>query len=413
MRKVLLQTATIQGMGVMLMFAVTLLVARLGGPSEQGSFAFVKSTTDFLVSIFSLGLPPAIVYLLNRTGDGHNMIYRYSLSYGVVLTLSLPVLVWIVARQSGLPEDKISLVFRSVAIGCAGAWLTTFALLRGLILVHSDGPIFSLISILQWIVIAIVAVLLLNRNDFVFEAAYFMAGAISVAAALFYLKFLNGNAPAEYNLYSLRYRRSPSVNWSMLKNQSLHVLLQSSLLGAQPFVTNAALAHSDSKLELIGIFNVASFGMLIPNLLVSLVAPVLYNRWSKSLQWSSLNQVIYRSLLIACFVQISTLPLITYTEFFIQFTFGEDFVAASPAARIMLLAVFAVVAGRIITPALQGIGATQWVTYSCVVRIVAGIFVGSVGIICIGQSALVAIALAWCLAEYAALLTLLAKAQLR
>ena len=87
MRKLLAQTFAIQGIGVMLMVGVTIMVARWGGTVSQGSFAIVKSTTDLMVAAFSLGLPPAIVFLLNRTGTGHAAVYRLILRYGLALML--------------------------------------------------------------------------------------------------------------------------------------------------------------------------------------------------------------------------------------------------------------------------------------------------------------------------------------
>lgn len=403
MRKVLAQTFLIQGAGVALMLAVTLFISRLGGPDAQGGFALVKSATDLLVGLCSLGLPSAIVYLLNRTASGHAAVYRHCRRYGNFLALLLPVPVFAAVYFSGIEANTSAAIVRSLAIALAAAWLTQFALLRAVLLVFRDGPIFSALSILQWVVIALVVMPLLNSNPYVFEIAYCAAGAVSLLAIILYLRRfgLVGIAASQQD--------TSAINWPILRQQSGHVLAQTALLGLQPFLTNALLAQYDPSLIDAGLFNVASMVITLPNLLVALVAPVLFNRWSKSLDWEGISVLARNALWIGLAGQAIALLALPLVGTLLGFIFGASFLAATLATQIMLLATLAVITGRILTPALQGLGLTHVATLSCVCRLVIGLLTVVVTLNYLMAPPIVAMAIAWCLGEYAAFAVLIMR----
>ena len=409
MRRILTQTVGMQGLGVALMFGVTLLVSRLGGPESQGNFALVKSATDLQVAIFSFGLPPAIVFLLNRTGTGHRAAFRLSLLYGLVLVLVLPLLDFVLLLASGAVTGLPQIAAHAIGIGLASAAMTALALLRGLLLVHDDGPAFSSLSILQWAVIALVAVLLLNRSAYVFELAYLIAGIASLCAVLMLLQRTGCYRIQE----SLTKNDSGSIvddgiNWPIIRSQSGNVLLQAVTLGLQPFLSNLLLSRSEHGSVDVGLFNVASMVVVIPNLLVALVAPVLYNRWSKTLEWAGLSKIVRNALWLGVAAQCLTLLAMPLVEPVILLVFGEPFAAAATATRVLLLATLPIIAGRIVSPALQGIGSTLWVSVSCIVRLVVAISLTLAGM-GLDASPILALAAAWCAGEYAALAVLLMK----
>lgn len=398
MRRLIAQTFAIQGLGVILMFGVTLLVSRLGGAAAQGSFALVKGATDLLVAIFSLGLPPAIVFVLNSTRSGHGVVYRAALKYTAGLTLALPLLVAFSLVKFSNASLDWELALKALAIGSAGAWLTGFALLRGLLLVRTDGPGFSLISILQWVIIGAIAVVLLNRTPFVFELAYCAAGAVSLLAVTLYLRrFKKPAAEASGDR---------GLNWALLRAQSSHVLLQAILFGIQPFASSAALARWDLSMVSTGLFNIASMVVTLPNLLVALVAPVLFNRWSKSLDWAGLIEIRRNALMLGTVGQVCAVLAMSAVAPVVSLVFGSEFAGAVGATQILLLAVLPVLSGRILTPALQGLGLTHVVSRSCLARFVVGVI--AAGLLALAaQPALGAIAWGWVAGEYAALVILL------
>jgi O-antigen/teichoic acid export membrane protein len=403
MRKLIAQTFAIQGIGVGLMFALTLLVSRLGGPEAQGSFALVKSATDLLVGIFSLGLPSAIIYLLNKSGSGHGIVYRLSIQYGLVLALILPIITGAAIIFSGTESNINSVIMRSTVIGFAAALLTQLALLRAVLLVCTDGPLFSTLAIVQWLVLGVVALPLLHANVYAFEIAYCASGAACLLLVKLYLRHFGIRA-------SITVRKGQSLlDWSVLYKQSGHVFIQTALFALQPFLTNAALARYDTSLTIAGLFNIASMVITLPNLLVALVAPVLFNRWSKSLDWVGMAAVVRNAWWIGIAGQLLALAALPSVGPVIIFIFGDQFVAATEATQIMLLATFAVITGRILTPALQGLGLTHVATWSCLCRMLVGLLTAIV-VLCSGiSSPLASMAIAWCASEYAALGILLLR----
>lgn len=397
MRKLLAQTFAIQGIGVVLMVGVTSMVARWGGTASQGSFAIVKSMTDLMVAAFSLGLPPAIVFLLNRTGTGHAAVYRLILRYGLALMLVLPLLSLPLIMLGGTRQGGEVPIIQAISIGLAGAWLTQFALLRGLLLTYTDGPVFSALSVMQWAVIAVVALVLLNRSAYVFEIAYALAGAISLCAIFVYLRrFQSADTHAS----------SSEIEWRILRQQAMHVLLQASVLGLQPFLTNLFVARHAGTLTDVGLFSIASMVVTLPNLLVALVAPVLYNRWSKSLDRQGMLVVRRNALLLGIAAQFAAVACFPLVQPVIRLVFGQPFVAATEAVYLLLLAALPIVCGRILTPALQGLGLTGQVTISCISRLAATFVAASVAKI-YGMPILLAAAVGWCVGEYVAVAFLL------
>lgn len=385
------------------MFTLTLLVSRLGGPEAQGSFALVKSATDLLVGIFSLGLPSAIIYLLNKSSGGQYVIYRHSIRYGLILAIVLPVLIGAATIVSGSETNISAAVIRSTAIGLAAALFTQFALMRAILLVYTDGPLFSTLAIVQWFVLAAVALPLLNTSIYVFELAYFVAGAVCLGVVMLYLRHFGVNT-------AITAEQEPtSIDWLVLCKQSGHVFVQSGLFALQPFLTNAVLARHDPSLTAAGLFNVASLVITLPNLLVALVAPVLFNRWSKSLDWIGLTKVTRNAWWVGVAGQLLALAALPLVKPVIILIFGAPFVAAAQATQIMLFATLAIITGRILTPALQGLGLTHVATWSCLSRMIVGILVAIFALFCAPTPPLVAMAIAWCISEYAALGVLLLR----
>jgi O-antigen/teichoic acid export membrane protein len=398
MKRVLAQTLSIQSLGVLLMLATTLLVARMGGADAQGNFALVKSLNDFLVAIFSLGMPSAIVYLINQNGHGHFVILRHIWRYSFALLLLLPMITYMVLYWLYPEAPAVTRIIQAVLIGAGSALMTGYGLQRAILLVRDDGPVFSFLSIIPGAIVTVTIIILLNRNTFAAEFAYAFAGIFGIILMHLGLrKALSGLPPEDPQL---------PLDWRMLRAQSSHVFVQGILFGLQVFLTNAALEFADPTMVAVGLFNVASMVITLPNLLVSLVAPVLFNRWSKSLTWAGYAAIKRNSLLLGGAAQILAMVAIPLITPVLSFIFGAEFVAASGAVKIMLGSVLAVFAGRIITPALQGLGCNWIVTWSCAARLGVG---GALAITLMSQSypPMLCFACGWLAGEYAALLMLL------
>lgn len=397
MKRLLVQTSLIQSLSVALMLATTLYATRVGGASAQGSLALVKSFNDLLVAIFALGLPSAIVITINRSGRAHSSIVRAIAIYSVILLPALPF-VTCAAFVLFVDGNQQNILGKSFLIGAGAAFFVSFALLRGVLLTFMDGPLFSFISILHWIFIFIATVLLINRTEMTFEIAYFVAGLCSLVLLWLNLRRPLLALPADIG-------HAP-IDWKVLRAQSFHVAIQAVLYGLQPYLSTVLLARNDPGLVSAGLFNVAALMITLPNLLVALVAPVLLNRWSKDLDWMGLRNVRRHALVVAVIAQAIGLSAWPLVPLGLQTVFGDDFVQGTTAVRILLFAPFAVIAGRVLSPALQGLGRNRDVTTSCLWRLVA--LCATVAAMALaGYPLLTALSVGWVVGEYAALITLL------
>lgn len=397
MQRSIVQTIVLQGLGALIMLATTLLIARTGGVTAQGSFALVKSINDLQVAICSMGLPAGVVYMLNKTGMGHRPLFRFSLRYGVFLLGALSLFdagLLIVIRPA---LDLSTLALTAVLLGVAASFSTAYALQRGIALVRTDGLSFSLLSVVPPVVIALTVVALLNSAPHPVEFAYALSGVLCLVASAAYLR---------HSLRSLPYGTAADINWPMLRGQSLQVFLQAVILGFQFFLSNAWLEGVDPTLALAGLFAVASMVVTLPNQVVAMVSPILYNRWSQSLDVAGFAIVRQNVLWLAAAAQALAFIGMALAPLLVPLIFGASFAAAVPAVWILLCTTFAVVAGRVLTPALQGMGNAALVTWSCAVRLVLIGFVVPAAR-AMGSDPLLAISMAWAVGEYGALVVLI------
>lgn len=392
MKRLLAQTLVIQCLGVLLLLGITLFVARIGGAEEQGRFALVKSINDLQVALFSLGLPSGLVFTLNKSGSGHRAAFQAVLIYtSCLLALATAVnfftLAWL------LPDTgTTSRLEQATLIAGASALLTGYGIQRGLVLVRTDGTLFSLVSILPAASLTIAIVVLLGRTGLAIEIAYAVSGVVCFTSTTLYLRRV---------LLSFPTPRSSPIDWAVLVRQSLHVFIQALLFSAQIFGTNAWMKSQDASLADLGLFNISSMVVTIPNLLIGLVAPVLFNRWSRSLPTSGLRGVFGGALLAGAITQGIALLAIPLVDSALGQIFGREFQGAARSTTILLFSIFAVTTSRILTPALQGLGHNHLVTWSCMARVgVAATFIWLAR--WAGTSFLDAVALGWLAAECAA-----------
>jgi O-antigen/teichoic acid export membrane protein len=397
MRRVLTQTVIIQSFGMALILSTTLFVSRIGGPDAQGGLALVKSISDLQVAICSLGLPSGIVYVLNKTGQGHRPAFRISLLYALFLIIALTVLD-VILLHFIRPESGIyHLLIQAALFGSASGLATGYALQRGIVLVQSDSWAFSLLSVLPAVVIATTVVLLLRSTPFAVELAYAISGLLCLTASTLYLRVSLGERPNGSHA---------DVDWSTLRQQSLNVFLQGIIFGFQVFLTNAWLESIDATLKIAGLFAIASMVITLPNQLIAMVAPVLFNRWSKMLDWRGYRVIRRNSALLALGGQTLGFLSIPLVGVVLGWVFGTPFLAAQTATMIMLTSLFAVITGRILTPALQGLGCNWIVTLSGIARFLVGSALAAT-VYQLYHSPLTALAVGWVVGEYAALAILI------
>ncbi|MEZ5696736.1 MAG: hypothetical protein R3E18_09965 [Sphingomonadaceae bacterium] len=264
--------------------------------------------------------------------------------YGLALMLVLPLVSLYFLGVAEVGAYNGQLVVQAIAIGLASAWLTQFALLRGLLLTFTDGPAFSALSVMQWFILGAVTVVLLGHTTFVFEIGYAVSGALSMAVIIVYLRRF---------LSTAEHTGGNSINWRTLRVQSTHVLLQAGLFGVQPFLTNSMLARWGNGLQEVGLFNVASMVVTLPNVLVlprcaGFCSTAGANRsigpdFAGRPQW--VNSLVPRARLA-----LLASPLVSSVV--ARWFLVRNLVALRMPHKYYCSAIFAIVAGQILTPAL-------------------------------------------------------------
>lgn len=397
MRRHLTFAVVIQAFGIGLLLATSLYVARIGGAEAQGSFALVKSITDLQVAICSLGLPAGIVYMLNKTGTGHRPLFRFSLGYGALLVVALCLFNAGLLAAIRPAFDAGTLALNAVLLGVAAALSTAYALQRGIVLVRTDGLMFSLLSVLPALTISASILVLLNRSPHPMELAYAISGLVCLIASSSYVHI---------SLRDLPLGDRSAVDWPMLRGQSSQIFFQAAILGLQLFLSNAWLEAMDSTMALTGLFAIASMVVTLPNQLVAMASPILYNRWSQTMDVAGLAVVRRNTMVLAAGIQALALVGMILAPYVVPFVFGAPFAGAVPAVCVLLCTPFAVVSGRVLTPALQGMGHVTLVTWSCGVRLL--LIVAAVPTaLATGLDPLMAVSVGWAVGEYGALATLL------
>ena len=144
-----------------------------------------------------------------------------------------------------------------------------------------------------------------------------------------------------------------------------------------------------------------------PNLLVAMVAPVLFNRWSKELTTNTLFPILRNIAIGSIIIQLAGSLLWPVAKPLVPVILGDRFSEYVPAMTLLVLSFFAVLSTRAMTPAFQGIGKNNWVTYSCTARFVSilaslALFLNMPSSFNILESS----AWSWVIGEYAALITL-------
>jgi O-antigen/teichoic acid export membrane protein len=280
-----------------------------------------------------------------------------------------------------------------VAIGSAA--MIGYTMQRAILLTRTDGDVFSAVTAAPSFMFLVLLPLSVLIGIAPIASAYFIVGLASIALThiLLTLKF-----PTVSN------EAARDIDWRMVLSQSGHMLLQSVAYGLQPLITVALLQRHSNGSVLAGLFNIAALVFILPNLLMAMVAPVFYNRWSKLLDHAGLKTIATKAAMIAGGLQVLALMAWPLAEPAAALVFGEGFRQAAPAIQIMALGAAPLAFTRILSPAFQGLGSMETLTLSCFLRLVP------IGVLAVIQPAdpLAAASIAWVAGEYLAAIVVLA-----
>jgi O-antigen/teichoic acid export membrane protein len=360
-RRNLILNVVIQTLGAASSFVVIAGLARVAGPAVQGEYAVYKSLVDVQVALLTLGLPSGFVYVVNKGLIPGAVLAKWS-TRGLPLFLfaSSTITFAYLALRSGEPSRSLATTTALLALAVAAT--TFYALMRGIVLTQTDGAGFAWLSALPPISLMVLAILGVALGTWSLAVSFAASALLAAVAAV-----------------ALRRRtaiRQPVADagpaaWTTLRKQSFHSFLQGLFQSGAIFATIAMMQVLGAGVVDVGHFNVASLAVVGPNLLVAMIAPVLYSRWTRTLTRSTRGPLVGRALRIAVGMQVLALGLVPVIAPLLAFLLGEDYRPAAVAMVPLLLAVLPLAATRVIAPALQATGDTAVATFSWGVRLAA------------------------------------------
>lgn len=361
-RRNLVLNVVIQTLGAASSFVVIAALARVAGPAVQGEFAVYKSLVDVQVALLTLGLPSGFVYVVNKGLVSGALLARWSARGVPAFLVAGSLITFVYLATRGEPTEQ-GLPLTAGLLGVAVAATTYYALLRGVVLTQTDGAGFAWLSALPPMSLMVLAVAGVGFDAWSLAVSFAASALLAAAAAL----GLHRRTPAPAAVPAV----TSASAWSTLRTQSFHSFLQGLFQSGAIFATIAAMQVLGARVTDVGHFNVASLAVVGPNLLVAMIAPVLYSHWTRTLTRATRGPLLRRSLKIAAGMQALALLLIPVVTPLLTFLLGEDYREAAVAMVPLLLAVLPLAATRIIAPALQATGDTSVASVSWGIRLAA------------------------------------------
>lgn len=396
-RKAILISLIIQGIGSLAPLLTVIALARVAGPQAQGTFSAFKTWMDLVSSVVIFGFPQAFVYLINKGVCSRTQLLNATIFYVTATTLLVvpATALSLAVGYTVLPVGQ-SVVFYSVvvAIGMGPVFLNR--LVRGIYLTIDDGFLFSLITSAPtfFLMIAVPAAGL--WDPFRYDLAFLVAGLLTLGATWPWLTRIIGQSP-DYRLHLER------IPFRPLSEQSIQTFLQSIAFTLQPVIAIYILQRQGAALTAVAFFTAATIIVVGVNILFGLVAPILFNRWSAAMDDALLRRISRYSLMLAAAFGLLGTISVPVLPFVVPMMFGIDYDPAVWAFQAMVIAIAPVAFTRSLYPAVHAAGRPSLNTVSCIVRLASG----GVAQICMalsGLSPLVAAVGGWVIAEWAAAL---------
>lgn len=378
----------VQVLGVLMSFVTIIVVARWGGAATQGVFFTYKTLADFLSASILFGLPQAYVFLINKERASVSGLVAFSFLYSALATALALVAVFVQLKSSLLPATGF---FAATALAMGVGGYVLHGLARGIILTRTIASAFSMFSVAPAILLLVAIVVQFSGDKPDFPMAIGCAGLLSgLAGAIWLMKLCR---PRLRDLAHLPY-------WALV-TQSLHTFIQSSLYAAQPVLTVVMFRARMATDSDIGNFSIAITAFAAINVGVSLLAPVLFNRWSKSISWDHYATLARRTYWTAGILTVLTGIALSAAQPVVGGALGDEYREAVLPVQLMALAVFPLLSTRFLSSAIHALGHPGVNSISCVLRLatVAAFFTGAYPFM---DNMLVVGALSWVAGEWAA-----------
>ncbi|MEH8116280.1 oligosaccharide flippase family protein [Aeromonas allosaccharophila] len=343
MLKKLVSSVLIQSCGTVASFATVWIISNKIGMAQQGLFAIVKSWIDFLIVLGCFGFPQSVIFVVNKYKIDASHLVRLCMTY--ILLLIIPFfllsLIW-----SSFYTDKVSESFFLLIISLSSVFLVGHAILRGLFLTKNDGVMFSLLSILPSISLLFCFVLGMKINNVSVYYAYFLSAVISISFA-FYILFEPG---------VFKKRRLQRDAMTELWEKGGDAFLQAISVVTLPMLTYMFLSISGIRSDEIGGFNIATYLYMMFSIPFGMIAPILFNRWSKSFVLNEIRYEVKYFLWVSVGIFILMIIISNYMDFIMSFLPWDDLSNIIPPAKILAYAAAPMLVCRVITAYFLAIG---------------------------------------------------------
>lgn len=388
-RRAVASNVAVQAIGPASAFLTVFVIARLGGPADQGQFAQLKALVDLMVALGCFGFPQGFVYVVNKLGASASALARWSRLYAAAF-VPVALLAAVGAQRLGYLGGGGAAGLGSVAVvTVAAALLVLHGLWRGLYLTHSTGGSFAVFTILPAVALLalVLAAMLAGWPRFDWLILLSTLPTVLVAAVMM-RPVLGGGGPAGY-------RGQP---WGPLLTNGLHSFVQAMLMTLQPLAAYGLVRLHGGDTRDVGLLNVGLFLVQALTVPITMVSPLLFARWTSVADHGlieRLRAVTGRALGLGAAAGV---VLALATVVVVPLVFGADYGGAVRPAQAMLLVLPLVCHARVVSPALHARGRPGINTTAYALRL--GVF--ALGALLLPRAVphlLVAIAAAWAASE--------------
>lgn len=378
----------IQFVGVCCSYISILLIARFEGPAAQGTFVAIKNFVDTVYALFMAGLPQALILVINRSQFNVRSASIYIEIYSVAIFLLSILITW---KFMWLDLSTEALLFLSAGI----VGMSLFGLTRALLLTRTDGFFFSIFTVAPpSLILFFVAIhLFAIRSDYLHVYLYFGVSLFTISqAVLVYLYILRRNEP----LVKMPFRS--------LFSENIHSFAQAIFYNGQLFLVLKILGEFGTSLDDIGKISTSVLPLLALHALIGVVAPILYNQWSKQGQPTQMSMMLRYLGKVAFAMQCCSIVILPIVGPITMMIFGPAYAESVPAIWVVLFATFPVALTRLLSPYLQTSGRAALNSVSCLIRIAASVIFLLIALrLDTSINVIVLLAIVWSAAEWLAL----------
>lgn len=386
----------IQGLGSLPPFLTIIILARFAGPEVQGTFSAFKTYIDLATSLLIFGFPQAFVYLINKELLRKEECINFSIIYALCCSFFLiPIL--LIGWNFGyiVMPDGQSLLYFCLAIIFGGGAFIFNRLIRAVYLTIDDGVLFALITSAPAFMMLCAIVAAAFSKAFPYDMAYFATGIGTLLATAVWLVALRRDIP--YYAFQL-----PTFPKRMLLQQSVQTFIQSLSFTIQPVLTISTILYFGGGVDQVAYFSASIMLIAAANVLFGIIAPILFNRWSKLLDAHSFANIQSAAGRVAIIFFILGLVGLSVSGFLVTLCFGPEYIGAVTAFQLMSLTMAPVAFTRTIYPAIHAAGRPDLNTLSCLTRVGTSWVVQLLLSFTATMSPLSAAVWAWLIAEWCA-----------